>query len=467
MNEIVKPNLSNFIKSLRDFGYNFQIALADIIDNSIAAESKNILIETESDPSTKLSVLDDGFGMTEEELIEAMRLGSKDPEDQREKKDLGRFGLGLKTASFSQCKRLTVISKKNGGIYSRRWDLELIIEKNEWLLITPDFNEFENDTLFKKLTAQKSGTLVIWEKIDTIHKNEYPEEIILLRSHLALVFHRFLEGNIKGRKFFMSLNNNEIKGFNPFNENNLATQTLPDQIIKVNNKRIKITPYILPHHSKLSNLEYDKYATNDGYTKSQGFYLYRGGRLLIHGTWWGLNKISDAHRLIRIRVDISNDQDSIWNIDVKKSIAYPNSLIKNELKKVLNNILNRGQNVYSRRPQILEDKSVFPFWNVTHTDGAVKFKLNQNHPILDYLKKTIKKEEDFVLNTYLKGVEAYIPITAIEAYVITEPKKINQKDLIKEHEKKELLNSLLSLDLTKEQIESLLKTELFKELREE
>lgn len=467
MNEIIKPNLSNFIKSLRDFGYNFQIALADIVDNSIAAESKNILIETESDPNAKLSILDDGFGMLEEELIEAMRLGSKDPEDEREKKDLGRFGLGLKTASFSQCKRLTVISKKNSEISCRRWDLELIIEKNEWLLITPEFNEFENDNLFKKLATQKSGTLVIWEKIDTIHKSEYAEEIILLRSHLALVFHRFLEGNIKGRKFFMSLNNNEIKGFNPFNENNLATQTLPDQIIKVNNKRIKITPYILPHHSKLSNLEYDKYATTDGYTKSQGFYLYRGGRLLIHGTWWGLNKISDAHRLIRIRVDISNDQDSIWNIDVKKSIAYPNSLIKNELKKVLNNILNRGQNVYSRRPQILDDKSVLPFWNVTHTDGAVKFRLNQSHPLLECLKETIKKEEDLVLNTYLKGVEAYIPITAIEAYVITEPKKINQKDLIEEQEKKKLLNSLLNLDLTKEQIESLLKTELFKELREE
>jgi len=112
MNELIKPNLSNFIKSLRDFGYNFQIALADIVDNSIAAESKNILIETESDPNAKLSILDDGFGMLEEELIEAMRLGSKDPEDEREKKDLGRFGLGLKTASFSQCKRLTVISKK-------------------------------------------------------------------------------------------------------------------------------------------------------------------------------------------------------------------------------------------------------------------------------------------------------------------------------------------------------------------
>lgn len=467
MNEIIKPNLSNFIKSLRDFGYNFQIALADIVDNSIAAESKNILIETESDPSAKLSILDDGFGMVEEELIEAMRLGSKDPEDEREKKDLGRFGLGLKTASFSQCKRLTVISKKNSEISCRRWDLDLIIEKNEWLLITPEFNEFENENLFKKLITQKSGTLVIWEKIDTIHKSEYAEEIILLRSHLALVFHRFLEGSIKGRKFFMSLNNNEIKGFNPFNENNLATQTLPDQIIKVNNKRIKITPYILPHHSKLSNLEYDKYATTDGYTKSQGFYLYRGGRLLIHGTWWGLNKISDAHRLIRIRVDISNDQDSIWNIDVKKSIAYPNALIKNELKKVLNNILNRGQNVYSRRPQILDDKSVLPFWNVTHTDGVVKFRLNQSHPLLECLKETIKKEEDLVLNTYLKGVEAYIPITAIEAYVITEPKKINQKDLIEEQEKKKLLNSLLNLDLTKEQIESLLKTELFKELREE
>jgi len=467
MNEIVKPNLSNFIKSLRDFGYNFQIALADIIDNSVAAESKNILIETELDPSIKLSILDDGFGMTKQELIEAMRLGSKNPDDERETKDLGRFGLGLKTASFSQCKRLTVISKKEGRIVCRRWDLDLIVEKNEWLLITPNLNEFENMNLFEKLTCQKSGTLVIWDKIDTIQKNNYYEEVNLLRNHLALVFHRFLEGNINGSKFLLALNNNRIEGFNPFNENNLATQILPNQIVKIDNEQIKITPYILPHHSKLSSLEYDKYETSEGYTKSQGFYLYRNGRLLIHGTWWGLNKITDAHRLIRIRVDISNNQDSIWNIDVKKSIAYPNPLIKTELKKILDNILNRGQNVYTRRPQILKDKNIVPFWNTAHTNEGIQFRLNKVHPILKSLKDKIDNEQNFILDTYLRGIEAYIPITSLEAYIITEPQKINQKKLISLEEKKELLLRLMNIGLSKEQADELLKTEMFKEVRED
>lgn len=466
MDEIVKPNLSNFIKSLRDFGYNFSIALADIIDNSIAADSKKISIETNMNPEISLSILDDGFGMTELELIEAMRLGSKDPEEEREKKDLGRFGLGLKTASFSQCKSLTVITKKENKMSFKKWDLDLIEKENEWLLITPNLNEFKHISLLEKLNAQKSGTLVIWEKIDSIQKENYYEELNLLREHLALVFHRFLDGSIRGRKILLDLNNNLIKGFNPFNESNTATQTLPEQLIKFENKTVKITPYILPHHNKLSNEEYNKYATNDGYTKSQGFYLYRSGRLLIHGTWWGLNKISDAHRLIRIRVDISNDQDEIWNIDVKKSIASPNMFIKGELKKILNSILNRGKNVYTRRPKVLEDKTIIPFWEVSHSTDSIKFLINQHHPILVHIKKEMSDQEISFFSTYLKGIEAYIPISAIEAYAITDPQKIKQKELIEETEKKELLDALLNLNLTKEQIDELLKTEIFKGMKE-
>lgn len=465
MNEVVKPNLSNFIKSLRDFGYDFPIALADIIDNSIAANAKKVLIETNINPEINLSILDDGLGMTELELVEAMRLGSKDPEEEREKKDLGRFGLGLKTASFSQCKRLTVITKKENKISFKRWDLDLIEKENEWLLVTPNLIEFESLSLFKKLNSQNSGTLVVWEKIDTVSKEDYYEELNLLRDHLALVFHRFLEGNIKGRKISLSLNDNQIKGFNPFNESNMATQTLPEQLIKFENKKIKVTPYILPHHNKLSVEEYNKYATTDGYTRSQGFYLYRGGRLLVHGTWWGLNKISDVHRLVRIKVDISNDQDTIWNIDVKKSIAQPNILIKKELKKILNSVLNRGKNVYTRRPKVLEDKTLIPFWEVTHGTDAIKFLINQYHPILGLIKEGMNDQEKAFLSTYLKGVEAYIPISAIEAYAITDPQKINQKNLIKEIEKKELLDELVNLNLTKEQIDELLKTEIFKGMK--
>ncbi|MCD8545414.1 MAG: ATP-binding protein [Sulfurospirillum cavolei] len=109
---IVRPNLNNFIKSLRDVGYTFEIAVADVLDNSISAGATQIDIYTVAKPELLFCMLDNGCGMIEEELIEAMRLATKNPDSTREKHDLGRFGLGLKTASFSQCLKLTVISKK-------------------------------------------------------------------------------------------------------------------------------------------------------------------------------------------------------------------------------------------------------------------------------------------------------------------------------------------------------------------
>lgn len=464
--EIVKPNLTNFIKSLRDVGYNFQIALADIIDNSIAASAKNILIDAEVKPELKLSVFDDGLGMSEKELIEAMRLGSKDPDDERAKKDLGRFGLGLKTASFSQCKRLTVATKKKGQINARTWDLDIIEKENEWYLQRPSIKELESNPLFSKLEQQKSGTLVIWEKIDGINSNDYLEEIELLREHLSLVFHRFLEGSLKGQKILLSVNNNQLIPFNPFNEKNNATQVLPEQIIKFSNKKIIVTPYILPHHSKLSNIEFQKFATAEGYTKSQGFYLYRAGRLLIHGTWWGLNKISDAHRLVRIKVDITNDQDDFWNIDVKKSIANPNQIIKNELKKIMNQVLSRGEKTYTKRGTKIQDKTIVPFWQVYHENNVIRFELNQEHPILSKLQTLIDDKSHSILNAYLKGLEAYIPLAAIQAHMITEPHKIKQLELVADQERNNFLKNILELDLTPEEIDELMKTELFKKFQE-
>ena len=135
--EIVNPNVKNFIKSLRDIGYTFEVAVADVIDNSITAKSKNIKIHSTNESNLIFSIFDDGIGMNEKELIEAMRLSSKDPDEKRDSKDLGKFGLGLKTASFSQCRQLTVITKKNNIVSTRKWDLDFISQKNEWYLLTP------------------------------------------------------------------------------------------------------------------------------------------------------------------------------------------------------------------------------------------------------------------------------------------------------------------------------------------
>jgi hypothetical protein len=337
--EVVNPNVGNFIESIRDIGYSFEVAVADLIDNSLTAGCSDLNIIIVPQPELIFSILDNGIGMDEAELVEAMRLATRNPKEIRNKNDLGRFGLGLKTASFSQCRKLTVLSKKGDKISCRQWDLDFISEKNEWLLITP--GEFNGYPMFDQLNELDSGTLVCWQNIDRCDRQNLSSTIDQVRKHLALVFHRFLEGADQ-KAVKIRINDNPIQPFNPFNLNHPATQQLHLEKIKIFGSDVSIQPYILPHHSKLSQKEYDFYATEEGYIKSQGFYLYRGNRVLIYGTWWNLHKTADAHKLVRIKIDIPNDMDSLWGIDVKKSIARPAEAIKADLRRIISRVTDMG-----------------------------------------------------------------------------------------------------------------------------
>jgi Histidine kinase-, DNA gyrase B-, and HSP90-like ATPase len=464
--EIVNPNVSNFVKSLRDIGYTFEIAVADVLDNSIAANATKITIHSISEPEMIFGLLDDGVGMTDKEIVEAMRLATKNPESTRTKNDLGRFGLGLKTASFSQSKKLTVISKKNESIVARQWDLDYIAEKNEWYLITPESSYIDSLPLINDLKKQTTGTLVVWENIDSYQKSDFSDVILKLRKHLSLVFHRFLEGSVGVKPILISIHNNQLKPFNPFNINHPATQQLTIEKIKINKSTIQIQPFILPHHSKVSQQEYEQYATEDGYTKSQGFYLYRANRLLIHGTWWGLHRAIDAHKLVRIKIDIPNDQDNYWGIDIKKSIANPVSVIKNDLKRIIKQITEIGSRPYTGRGRKIEDKHTTRFWEMEMLNDNFRFAVNSNHPLLEKLYKELSKENCELLNLYLMGLQAYLPLDAIQAQLQQNPHLIKQESVLNEKEINTLIEKLKNSNLDESYIESLLKTEMFKKYKE-
>lgn len=458
--QIVNPNVSNFISSLRDMGYIFEVAVADVVDNSLSAEAKGV--EILADPSSKsISILDDGIGMNSEELIEAMRLGSKDPSDERDTNDLGRFGLGLKTASFSQCKSLTVITKQLGKIETRRWDLDYIYETGQWYLLTPSEEELEDYIHFSKIKNMASGTIVIWENLNDSIIRQFTEEISNLQDHLSLVFHRFIEGR-GSKKVKITVNGKILNPFDPFNEPNLATQKIVTEKLTINGGDFSVQPYILPHPSKLTSQEYKKFATKDGYTKSQGFYLYREQRLIIHGTWWGLNKTSDVHRLIRIKIDISNDMDTYWNIDIKKSTAVPHKEIKKELKRIIHKVLERGTRTYTGRAKVLGSSVEYPFWNVKIDDSLVCFELNKKHPLLLEMYEKTVEEVLPLMQAYLKGCEAYLPIDAIQAHMISEPHKVKQDELFLNEDVKELIENLRKVGVSDDRINEILKTEIFK-----
>ena len=456
------PNVGNFVKSLRDIGYTLEVAVADILDNSISAQANQIKIYAVAKPEIIFCILDDGDGMTEAELVEAMRLSSKSPDDVRDKKDLGKFGLGLKTASFSQCKKLTVLSKKNNQISVKQWDLDYIAKQNEWSLITPD-SDFINTPLVSEFNNLSNGTLVIWQDVDNCEQNTFPDNIDKTMKHLSLVFHRFLEDNFNSLK--ISFNNNELKPFNPFNIEHSATQEKPAEIIKIDNSEIKISPYILPHHSKVSQQEWEKYSTEDGYIKSQGFYLYRAKRLLIYGTWWGMHKATDAHKLVRIKIDIPNNQDKYWGIDVKKSHAKPRADIKNRLKVIIGKSTELGSRPYTGRGRVIKDKTTTKFWQIIPIDNNFRFGLNKEHPLYQRIKNISGVDFD-LLDIYLKGLEAYLPLEAIQAHLQQYPHETKQESALSQNDIENLVKQLKAHGLDDEYIANLLKTEIFKNNQE-
>ena len=460
--EIVQPIVSNFIKSLRDIGYTFEVAVADVLDNSITAKAKNVHIACIPQDGVTFTLLDDGNGMSNRELVDAMRLATNDPESRREISDLGKFGLGLKTASFSQCTNLTVLSKKNGTVSLKQWDLQFISSKNEWLLITPDISEYENISLFKEFMQQKSGTLVVWKGIDSFSNSEIPDKLDILRSHISLIFHCFLEGKVPGQKALkIYVNGIQLEPFNPFNPKNMATQQLAPEKIKYLNSEIVVQPFILPHHSKLSQQEFEKYATKDGYTKSQGFYLYRAHRLLIYGTWWGMHRTNDAHKLVRIKIDIPNNQDSAWGIDIKKSAANPVSEIKKDLKRIIQQVTVKGSRPFTGRGKKIEDKNTTRFWELVTDNNKIYFSIKRNHPIIQKLKSELEEDKQQLLNVILMGLESYLPLDAIVAQLNSNPLKVNQETLVNESEIKILVENWRSNGISEAFIKELLKTEIY------
>ena len=457
----INPNVANFIKSLRDIGYTFEVAVADIIDNSISAGANDIKIYAIQHPEPFFCILDNGAGMDEDELIEAMRLSSKNPDEKRNDIALGKFGLGLKTASFSQCKKLTVVSKKCNQINIKQWDLDYISKSDKWLLLTPELSEYKNLEIFKDFYKNDNSTLVVWEDMDKIE--QISECLEPLREHLSLVFHQFLEGADGARKIKISINNNPLIPFNPFNPTHDATFMKSTEIIKYNEKEIKITPFILPHHSKVTLLEWEKYSGREGYIKSQGFYLYRAHRLLVYGKWWGILKSSDTTKLVRIKIELSNDQDELWNIDVKKSIANPVAGLKEELKRVALYSIKDGVKPFSTRGRKINDKNIIRFWDLVCEDSKIYFAINKENPIHQKLLDLLDLQTRELFQLYLKSLEACMPLEAIQVQVQQKPHNFRQEDIISNTEVVKILEHLKNIGLSEDEIK---KIEIFKKHKE-
>ena len=401
------PSAASFMESLRDIGYSLETAVADILDNSITAEATDIQIFLNViDQTAQVAIIDNGKGMTEEELLEAMRPGSKYLLHTRASNDLGRFGLGLKTASFSQCRKFTVVTRKGGKFSAALWDIDFVTRKDKWTLQILDGGEIDEIPFIDKIPD--SGTLVLWEKLDRLEQatettglEDYLyESFDIARKHIELIFHRFLEGERPYKKICIAVNGKALVSFDPFNSKNSATILQPEEIIRVHGVPIHIQPYVLPHHKKVSAADWEKYAGDAGYLKNQGFYVYRAGRLIIHGTWFRLARQAELTKLSRVRIDMPNELDHLWKIDVKKSSAQPPLLVRERLKKIIDRIGGASNKVYTQRGRKLVDPAIQAIWARRADKNQISYEIDMDHPAIKGFFEALEPDLEKNLSRY-------------------------------------------------------------------
>jgi uncharacterized tellurite resistance protein B-like protein len=358
----VIPSARRLIKSLRDMGYDFASAVADLIDNSIAAQATLVAIDVEFDGDDSwVRIADNGIGMSVSELKEAMRYGAERDYDAD---DLGKFGLGLKTASMSQCQRLSVASRVNprrAEIAAFCWDLDHIEKTNRWEILSLE-NEHLGPAIRKPL-RDTLGTVVLWQKLDRVlgYKHPYGEmarkRILLMcrevEAHVGMVFHRFLGGEVSGKRLKILINGNPVQPWDPYCRKELNTQRLSPVTLKVEQEnergQIEIEPFVLPHQEQFSSLSAFVRASGPAkWNRQQGFYIYRANRLIQSGGWSNLRTIDEHTKLARVALSFSPNLDEAFKINVAKMRVQLPAQLRDKIQEATAPTIKLARETYSQ-----------------------------------------------------------------------------------------------------------------------
>jgi Histidine kinase-, DNA gyrase B-, and HSP90-like ATPase len=417
--EDVAPSVY-LLESMRAVGYSFPAALADLIDNSITAGARRVDIDVDVVDGAFVTVLDDGHGMAPDVAREALRL-SGSPR-KRTKDDLGRFGLGLKTASLSQGRVVTVATRSAGVTAVRRWDIDHVLESGRWSLLELDEAESQALPSWKAFDQQAQGTLVVWQYLDLLlgdanDRREHLSELTVdAGKALSLVFHRFLRGG--GGDLAVTINGARLEPIDPFLESNTKTQFSKPEAVNIAGHHVEFTIFTLPHPSGMKPAERARHDLAAGMRDAQGFYVYRNRRLISHGSWFGLASKSEITKQTRVRVDIPNTLDQLWQLDIKKSRAEPPASFKNHLRRVLGPFLERGKRVHTFRGRQVHQGDLTHVWNKRdHGGNRVTYEVNSEHPLVLTLSASLDDPQRQHLEQLLGLIAQSFPANDLYAHM--------------------------------------------------
>lgn len=491
------PNPEFLIKSIAEQGYSLETALADLMDNSITANATKIevLTDIESDPFI-LFIADNGDGMDPDSLMKNMQFPSKSPEQKRDQRDLGRFGLGLKTASFSQTRSFTVLSRKKGDkdYYGLTWDVDYLKEIGEWrILINSQDDVVEMLAKYQTVSGDHSNqftefspnTIVIWKglyKFENYLSLENQKDAIRSEitnntsEYLSIVFHRFMQKERNPLR--IRINNTIAKPFNPFPISNEKLRSLEPLQRDFNDDFVKIQGFILPNSSIKESKELNNPWTpsNKSLMDMEGIYIYRADRLILFGGWNDLIKKIPRLQLARLRVDIGNKLDHLFHLNVAKSqINIPYDLRQAFLRSIVG-LREEAQKEYynsvTEKIPTKGSKETETLFNKSYSNKGTILNVNNEFPILKSLKESLNKEQTASLNFILKIITSTLnsirQVENVEIVGDTEKDGISLEEIINsikklqsegwnnEQIRKDILQVLFSKNNLPEEVKNLL-----------
>lgn len=425
------PGASAMMESLRGIGYSAPAAIADLIDNSISAGAARVRVDfIWRDADSLIRVLDDGRGMDAARLVGAMRPASQHPLDPRPPGDLGRFGLGLKTASLSQG-RLLVVASRIAGLTDvvRTWDLDHVAEADDWQLLREAPAVLVQDAVVP--TDRTSGTTVVIARLDRmlgapltgsqLDRQKFFDTARRVERHLAMTFHRYLEG--PSPKLVITFNSdndiNMVAPWDPFMKDHPATSPTPVERISGGSGAIDVQGFVLPHRDRLTSAEFSLAEGPGGWQAHEGFFVYRGERLLVPGGWLGLGPgrgwaNNGMHRLARLRLDLPTSGDHEWKVDIRKSSAAPPPPLRNRLQSLAETVRRDAREVFAQRTGAgrRQQRQLVRAWTAAHDERGITYKVDRTHPTVRQALDAVGQHRALV-EDMLSVIEATVPVQRI------------------------------------------------------
>ena len=399
------------LESMRSVGYSFEAAVADIVDNSIAAGATRIDIVADTLEGSYVAFFDDGAGMSPEGARDALKLAGTRHVDRGET-DLGRFGLGLKTASLSQCRRLSVATKQDGVITALQWDLDRVLHSGNWSIGVLDNAEIHALPLSERLTFAPHATIVVWQSLDYLLAGAtdvsmwLSERVGGLRAHLGLVFQRFLEGS---GALTITVNGIAVRPVDPFLSGHKKTQISPAESIYIDGEKVSVEAFTLPHPSDLAQKERQREDLGPRMREFQGFYVYRNRRLISHGGWFGLAKLEEMSKQSRVRVDIPPGLDKHWQLDIKKSRVEPPQSFRQRFKQIIEQVTGKSTRMHRFRGRNATTTDLVFLWHAIEERDGFRYAINVDHPLIAALRAAVPSEQADVLDRTLKDIATFFP----------------------------------------------------------